>query len=617
MGELTWLHLSDWHQRSNSSNFDRQMVYDRMLDDIRRRREIHQSIEQVHFVIFSGDLTYSAEKDEFDLVFNKFLNPILEILKLKPDRLFIVPGNHDLDRKALQFLGPELQKRLKTRERINHWLTNDEKNLNHIREPFNTFRKAVEQYTGQMDPDYACFRRFEVDGQAIDLWGLNSALMSARVADQDNSGEFDDDGHLFIGEPQIIVAADKAADDEAALRIAVVHHPLDWLERDIDKNLTEPLLQRVCSFVLCGHQHSQRTDNRISQMGNCIHVQAGASYERRFPNSEKNYANGYNFVHIDFKTEKGAVYLRHFDGHNWKALDIGQENKPGIFPFFFSSQNKTSLLPRTTGHINLSSSSRHAFVGREFELKEVISAINCGQSTLIWGFAGVGKTELANQAIANLEKGFRVIRVPARFPRLDTVLNSISNAYDRKDLLTESTPVKLDECILIVQRERVVVHIDNVENMEDMSDFEALAEHCTLLLTSRKNYNFTWLKSLRINELSENESLQLFQDASPRDVSGEMQKLQKLCTLLGCMPLAIILLARRTDDYSLDRMIGSLKHRLLSDDLRQVERAFAITYEQLDDDAKTFFSMLSLFNGTASAIKRFRACGRKTTRGIF
>lgn len=50
-------------------------------------------------IVFSGDISFSGAKEQFDEVFNYFIEPIIEA---KPSlRILMVPGNHDLEREYL------------------------------------------------------------------------------------------------------------------------------------------------------------------------------------------------------------------------------------------------------------------------------------------------------------------------------------------------------------------------------------------------------------------------------------------------------------------------------------------------------------------------------------
>ncbi|MCP4702172.1 MAG: hypothetical protein GY862_35735, partial [Gammaproteobacteria bacterium] len=53
---ITWLHLSDWHQKGD--DFDRKTVRNALLDDIRNRAKISSDLEEIDFMVFSGDVAF-------------------------------------------------------------------------------------------------------------------------------------------------------------------------------------------------------------------------------------------------------------------------------------------------------------------------------------------------------------------------------------------------------------------------------------------------------------------------------------------------------------------------------------------------------------------------------
>ena len=141
MATLTWLHLSDWHQKG--PDFDRDVVRNKLVEDMRRRAEIDPRLERVDFVVFSGDLAFHGEKAEYEAARTHFLEPVLEAAGLKPDRLLCVPGNHDLNRDHVYDMLPgELQKPLTSDEAVQKWLTDDKRRTRAL-EPFEAYRQTV------------------------------------------------------------------------------------------------------------------------------------------------------------------------------------------------------------------------------------------------------------------------------------------------------------------------------------------------------------------------------------------------------------------------------------------------------------------------------------------
>lgn len=303
MSELTWLHLSDWHQKG--ADFDRNVVRDALISDIRdRAARIDQGLARVDFVCFSGDLAFSGQSDEYQAAREHLLEPVLEALDLDPGRLFIVPGNHDLSRDHIyEMLPPELQRPLDSDELVQKWLGDDGRRKRML-EPFDAFRSFVTGYTGRADADYASVLRLPLGDTQVALLGLNSALMCARHKDQ--QGWIDDARHLIVGEPQIHDRLDEIKD--ADIRIAVMHHPFDWLA-PFDRNRIEDRLQRACHFVLLGHEHSPKVLGRFGTNGDCVIIPGGAGYDRRIAENPR-YTNACNWVRLDLANGTGRVYLR-------------------------------------------------------------------------------------------------------------------------------------------------------------------------------------------------------------------------------------------------------------------------------------------------------------------
>jgi predicted MPP superfamily phosphohydrolase len=302
MAGVTWLHLSDWHQSEQS--FDRRVVRDALIKDLRERAErMDRCLEQVDFVVFSGDLAFGGQKSEYAAAREHLLDPVLEAVGLEPDHMFIVPGNHDLSRDVVhRFLPSLLQKPLANDDIVKEWLVGDRERASAL-SPFAEYSSFVADYTGQPSPEYASIQRFKGEKE-VALLGLNSAWMCGRHKGE--SGEVDDACYLVVGEPQIYDALNQVAD--AAIRIAVIHHPFDWLA-EFDREYIEDRLSRECHFVLHGHQHRPRVNVLRGTGGDCVVIPAGASYDRRIAGNPR-YTNSYNWVHLDFATGTGTVYLR-------------------------------------------------------------------------------------------------------------------------------------------------------------------------------------------------------------------------------------------------------------------------------------------------------------------
>lgn len=306
MAELCWLHLSDWHQKG--PDFNRQVVRDRLITDIRNRIQIDNRLARVDFIVFSGDVTFSGQEAEYNAAKVHFFDKVLEAtdLSTNPDRLFIVPGNHDLNRQHVHdMLPPELQRPLDSDALVQKWFGLDTEKRTRTLEPFKAYRQFVSEYTGQPTPDYASIVRLNVSSIQVVLLGLNSAWMCGR---KDERGDvINDYGHALVGEPQVHEALEQIvnADDVC---IAVLHHPFEWLA-EFDRYSIKARLKRKCHFILSGHEHCPQVEVAHGTLGNCVTIPAGACFKGRIAENPRN-TNSYNFVYLDFDSRQSVVYLR-------------------------------------------------------------------------------------------------------------------------------------------------------------------------------------------------------------------------------------------------------------------------------------------------------------------
>lgn len=316
MTGLTWLHLSDWHQKGK--DFDQKVVRDNLIEDLLNRKNISQDLAKIDFIVFSGDVAFSGQSEEYQTSKKEFFKPILKACGLGPEKLFIVPGNHDLDRSKFELLPSSLMEPLESDNQAKEWLF-DRKKRSHALIPFEAFTSFVSRYTHQKNPDYVNIRQYEVNGKKIALLGLNSAWMCGRR--KDSKDEIDDKGVVVVGEPQIYDLQKTISD----IKIAVLHHPFDWLN-DFESSQIEKSLVEHCDFILCGHQHKSHASRIQSTYGDCVIIPAGACYYRRA------YANAYNFVHLNFETGKGVVFQRCWNGKDKWRQDI-DSSTDGKFEF--------------------------------------------------------------------------------------------------------------------------------------------------------------------------------------------------------------------------------------------------------------------------------------------
>ena len=154
------------------------------------------------------------------------------------------------------------------------------------------------------EPAYSYTSCFKVGDKKIGILGLNSAWMCGqRIVE----GEVNDYGALILGEPQFLDPLQNPELVEADISIALIHHPFAWFSDVEGRTYIQRCITRSVHFVLRGHEHESQVSIPSGTGGSHAVISAGACYDRR------EYANGYNFVHIDFANNRGTVFLRRYD----------------------------------------------------------------------------------------------------------------------------------------------------------------------------------------------------------------------------------------------------------------------------------------------------------------
>jgi hypothetical protein len=134
--------------------------------------------------------------------------------------------------------------------------------------------------------------------------GLNSAWASAVHYDYPRQ-KAQDRENLFLGEQQIDTVLRQLAQTQARLRIALVHHPFQWL-RDFDRNMVEHPLRQRCHMILHGHEHELSLAAQSTPDAEVILLGMAATF------ISGGYENRCGAVTLDMTSGQGEIeLLRH------------------------------------------------------------------------------------------------------------------------------------------------------------------------------------------------------------------------------------------------------------------------------------------------------------------
>jgi formylglycine-generating enzyme required for sulfatase activity/predicted phosphodiesterase/energy-coupling factor transporter ATP-binding protein EcfA2 len=323
MSTFQILHISDLHIKPKE-NFDRSVVLDPLIE---RLKEDIKSGFSPEIVIVTGDIAYSGKKPEYKIA-KTFFDDFLKNLKLSNDRLFIVPGNHDVDFDEYR---PNDAPSYENMAELNTDLEKKKyrKDLLKGLEEYFTFIKTHYSHLKSMHDHLIPFvHSYEAKcGKKIGLVGLNSAWMCRRYH-YDKKLPYKEKiafEMIAIGEYQIKLAMEELQRKcKHDLFINVFHHPLSWLWQ-IDREICKAYFDG--NIVLTGHLHHSESEYVRSSNSIIYQFMAGAAYE----GSE--YHNRFQYITFDWGKNNIIVDYRKFDKDKRIWCVEGEMGKDGVATF--------------------------------------------------------------------------------------------------------------------------------------------------------------------------------------------------------------------------------------------------------------------------------------------
>jgi len=196
-------------------------------------------------MIFSGDLTYSGKKEEFDLCQKEIIDPIRNALKLGNKDIFLVPGNHDTDWGGFSFSTKLAIKSLRKEHDSGGIAELQAELLSGEKNPYAGWLEFTDQfYEGtQGAVEIKEFYQIYKHGN-VGIACLNTGWSAIGEGDREN---------LFIGERQLDAAMKSISGFKE--KIIIMHHPLEWLHPEERKMLSAKITSFKISTIFYGHMH--------------------------------------------------------------------------------------------------------------------------------------------------------------------------------------------------------------------------------------------------------------------------------------------------------------------------------------------------------------------------
>lgn len=247
---FSWLHLSDIHFQPKSETFN----------DVQIRKSLPDYLKilnpQCDAIFITGDFRYAPKKEETSASeVIEYIDTILSAVNVKNDRIYVVPGNHDLNRSKMRSM---LLKGVKE-EYNTHEGVIDNGVKNHLLKDFVFYNSIQEQFKrglklGDQNPHGI------IDVGPCYILMLNTALIA---------GTDGDEGHLIVGSKYLCDLLENESIKKPVIGIG--HHGLDMLEHDEKNNISNYLEKKGVMLYLCGHTHDNWA-NAFSENGRQVTV---------------------------------------------------------------------------------------------------------------------------------------------------------------------------------------------------------------------------------------------------------------------------------------------------------------------------------------------------------
>lgn len=294
------LHLSDIHfSKRSGTHYDLdQHVRDLLIADL--KNELKQGV--FTGCVITGDIAFSGKENEYKTAL-EFLTTLSKELNFPLGAIWLVPGNHDYDRKiasdskTLRDLTDKLRKinDNEINKEIEEYATSEE-HKNKLYSPLSSYNEFAKKFNCDVGPDKS-FWDIQIPfpdfpDTFLYIRGLNSVLISSSEDSDKN-----DSMKMVMSVRQCQL---KPVND--GIKISLCHHPFSWIRNS--KELQRELGNSF-NVQLFGHEH----EPRIDELNGSVLIHAGAVHPERHEGAA---VPSYNILEFSFhqKAKNDVIKLK-------------------------------------------------------------------------------------------------------------------------------------------------------------------------------------------------------------------------------------------------------------------------------------------------------------------
>ncbi|NOK06940.1 MULTISPECIES: tetratricopeptide repeat protein [Myxococcus] len=631
---LRILHISDLHIRGD---WEREAWRRRRVLGDAWRRNLDEILTDgpVDLVAFTGDLAFSGRPVEYEGVL-LFLDEMLARINCPRERLFLVPGNHDVDRSVASASWKELRELLRPSDaqEFSQWMVSEKGWAPRgfrasMRDEVLARQAAYREWVAKvldrpgllpstaLHPRLGYRETLRLSGHPfpVHIIGLDSAWLA---------GDDNDSGRLWLTDDQVMRLATNEGGELGGVRVALIHHPLSQL---MDGSCAQRLLAGHVDLLLRGHLHEAEALLSEEPSSSLRSLAAGCLYESdRYPNS-------FQLIQLALndrgRVESCDVWFRSWasQGGFWFNDDGKYSGSRGGRIRWWGAKARVAPAPIRTG----------VFVGRTAQLRALEEALlpekGEPRPVAVQGMSGVGKSYLVGYFFRE-----HAGRFPGGFHRLSLQYGHRQTADELlrevADLLGvtaahDGLAAALREKLRLSSALLVIDNVDGPTEATAAADVVRRLAGCAVIVSGRLNGfgDSSGWEVILVRPLDSEQALeQLSEEYRPPRGSADAEGFLSFVRELGHLPLAIHLAAgylRR--GHTMDGFLAQLRRKRLAigpadkaselllegasrSELRtsleiSLDALRALLYEEWGEDAPKFFlGMAALGHAPAAGV---------------
>jgi predicted phosphodiesterase len=281
------LHIGDFHFRSDKNIYEQEKVIEGLFSKL-------ENSEKIDFVFFTGDLVNSGHSiEDFKKADDLLFKPFTEKLNISRDRLFICPGNHDLNRDECSIsVFNYLDNQVSDNYSLDSFYLKKSKDFKTSLDPFKNYREYFEKYfplSSCQNSDLHFVYEVPYEDIKFGIVTINTAWLSSGSR-QDLR---DDLNKLLFPETLIKEAVQRIK--QCHIKILLLHHPLTHL-KEFNYVALQNIIHSEFDMMFSGHVHREeiKTEYKSSDNGIfCNTTQATLSFDGGFI--------GYSVINFDIE----------------------------------------------------------------------------------------------------------------------------------------------------------------------------------------------------------------------------------------------------------------------------------------------------------------------------